>query len=40
MSVHDIVTLAIQYGRFGYQRFTALLRTAGWQVEKDRVQRI
>ena len=36
----DIVTLASEYGRYGYRRITALLRTAGWQVGKDRVQRI
>ena len=36
----DIITLASQYGRYGYRRITALLRTAGWQVGKDRVQRI
>jgi len=30
-----IVTLAIQHGRFGYRRITAMLRTAGWQVGKD-----
>jgi putative transposase len=36
----DIITLAGQYGRYGYRRITALLRTAGWQVGKDRVQRI
>ncbi len=35
-----IVTLATQYGRYGYRRITALLRAAGWQVGKDRVQRI
>ena len=35
-----IVTLASQYGRYGYRRITALLRSAGWQVGKDRVQRI
>ena len=33
-----IVTLATKYGRYGYRRITALLRTAGWQVGKDRVQ--
>ena len=33
-----IVTLASQYGRYGYRRITALLRRAGWQVGKDRVQ--
>jgi transposase InsO family protein len=36
----DIITLASQYGRYGYRRITALLRTAGWRVGKDRVQRI
>ncbi len=29
-----IVTLASQYGRYGYRRITALLRRAGWQVGK------
>ena len=33
-----IVTLATKYGRYGYRRITALLRNAGWQVGKDRVQ--
>jgi putative transposase len=32
--------LASQYGRYGYRRITALLRHAGWQVGKDRVERI
>jgi hypothetical protein len=27
-----IITLASQYGRYGYRRITALLRTAGWQA--------
>lgn len=35
-----IITLASQYGRYGYRRITALLQRAGWQVGKDRVQRI
>jgi len=35
-----IITLASEYGRYGYRRITALLRRAGWQVGKDRVQRI
>jgi putative transposase len=35
-----IVTLASQYGRYGYRRITGLLRTAGWRVGKDRVERI
>jgi putative transposase len=32
-----IVTLAGQYGRYGYRRITALLKRTGWQVSKDRV---
>ncbi len=32
--------LACQYGRYGYRRITALLKASGWQVGKDRVQRL
>ena len=32
------IALASQYGRYGYRRITALLRQAGWQVSKDRVE--
>ena len=35
-----VVTLAAQYGRYGYRRITALLQSSGWPVGKDRVQRI
>lgn len=35
-----VVTLASEYGRYGYRRIIALLRTGGWRVGKDRVQRI
>ena len=35
-----VVALASQYGRYGYRRITALLRSAGWSVGQDRVQRI
>ena len=35
-----IVTLASQYGRYGYRRITALLKRDGWHVGKDRVERI
>ena len=35
-----IIALASEYGRYGYRRITALLQRAGWQVGKDRVQRI
>jgi len=35
-----IITLASEYGRYGYRRITVKLREAGWQVSGDRVQRI
>ena len=35
-----MLQLASAYGRYGYRRITALLRQAGWEVGKDRVQRI
>jgi putative transposase len=35
-----IEELASQYGRYGYRRITALLKRDGWQVGKDRVERI
>ena len=34
----DIIELARQYGRYGYRRITALLRTAGWWVKPQRSQ--
>ena len=33
----DIIALASQYGRYGYRRISALLRTAGWTVNMKRV---
>jgi hypothetical protein len=36
----DIIALAIQYGRYDYRRIAALLREAGWLVNKKRVERI
>ncbi len=35
-----IIWLASDYGRYGYRRITVKLREAGWEVGKDRVQRI
>jgi putative transposase len=35
-----IIRLASMYGRYGYRRITALLRTEGWRVNAKRVQRI
>ncbi|PZP09962.1 MAG: IS3 family transposase, partial [Sphingomonas hengshuiensis] len=36
----DIIALARQYGRYGYRRVTALLRDAGWHVNRKRVERV
>ena len=36
----DIIALAREYGRYGYRKITALLRAAGWVVNKKRVERI
>jgi transposase InsO family protein len=36
----DIIELATTYGRYGYRRITALLKQAGWAVNKKRVERI
>jgi len=38
--VERIVSLASQYGRYGYRRITAMLRNEGWQVNHKRVERI
>ena len=35
-----IVSLAKQYGRYGYRRITAMLRNEGWEVNHKRVERI
>ena len=36
----NIVSLATEYGRYGYRRITALLKTDGWRVNHKRVERI
>jgi len=36
----DMVELATRYGRYGYRRITALLRHAGWVVNRKRVERL
>ena len=36
----SIVSLATQYGRYGYRRITTLLQWDGWQVNHKRVERI
>jgi len=35
-----VITLASEYGRYGYRRITALLRNDGWHVNHKRVERI
>jgi transposase InsO family protein len=35
-----MVTLASQFGRYGYRRITGLLRLEGWQVNHKRVERL
>ena len=35
-----IIALASPYGRYGYRHITAKFKEAGWQVGKDRVERI
>ena len=35
-----ILDLATEYGRYGYRRISALLKTQGWHINAKRVQRI
>ena len=36
--VAHVVSLATEYGRYGYRRITALLRADGWPVNHKRVE--
>ncbi|SMD10727.1 HTH-like domain-containing protein [Fulvimarina manganoxydans] len=36
----DIIRLANEYGRYGYRRIAALLKSEGWTVNVKRVERI
>ena len=36
----EIIRLALDYGRYGYRRITALLNNSGWKVNHKRVERI
>jgi len=38
--VKRMVELACQYGRYGYRRITALLKSEGWKVNHKRVERL
>jgi transposase InsO family protein len=40
MLTSRIVELACQYGRYGYRRVTATLKSEGWKVNHKRVERI
>ena len=40
MLIERIVTLASQYGRYGYRRITAMLQWEGWRVNHKRVERL
>ena len=35
-----MIRLAKQYGRYGYRKVTALLRTEGWKVNHKKVERL
>jgi transposase InsO family protein len=35
-----IIELAVEYGRYGYRRVTAMLRHEGWEVYHKQVERI
>ena len=37
---NEIVSLASEYGRYGYRRITALLKHRGWEVNHKKVERI
>ncbi|CAM5334370.1 putative transposase [Aquamicrobium terrae] len=38
--IADIIRLASRYGRYGYRRITAMLRSEGWTANAKRVERI
>ena len=38
--IQRITELAMQYGRYGYRRITALLREDGWDINHKRVERL
>lgn len=38
--VEDMIALTRKFGRFGYRRIAAMLRSAGWEVNDKRVERL
>ena len=38
--IERMTALALQYGRYGYRRITALLRAEGWNINHKRIERL
>lgn len=38
--IQCMTKLALQYGRYGYRRITALLRNEGWRINHKRIERL
>ena len=38
--VEDMIALARKFGRFGYRRIAVMLRSAGWEINDKRVERL
>lgn len=38
--ITEMTELAIQYGRYGYRRITAMLRIKGWKINHKRIERL
>ena len=38
--VEDMIALTRRFGRFGYRRIAVMLRSAGWEVNDKRVERL
>ena len=38
--IQCMTKLALQYGRYGYRRITALLRNKGWSINHKRIERL
>ena len=38
--IRRMTELALQYGRYGYRRITALLRNEGWEINHKRIERL
>lgn len=38
--IGEMTALAVRYGRYGYKRITAMLKSAGWAVNHKRIERL